>query len=207
MEKQRLGFNIVLLGQIASGKDTQAVILMNKYALKPVESGVFSRKLLKAKGPDGDWARRTIGKGTAAPVPLIKKFLISEIDKKPKNKDLLFQGNPRLKPEAQLLRKLLKEKKQDFMAMYITLPDKEIYKRSLSRKASNVKELYKAFDEKKLIAKRILWHKEQVSKTVAYFESLGKLKKISGNQSVEKVTQAIEQAIATYIKKKTTRSA
>lgn len=202
MKKERLGFHIVLLGQIASGKDTQAKILMDKYELKPVESGVFSRKLLKAKGPDGDWARRTIGKGTAAPMPLIKKFLISEIEKKPKNKDLLFQGNPRLKPEAQLLKKLLAAKKQDFMALYVTLPDKEVYKRSLSRKTSNVKELYKTFDEKKLIAKRIAWHKDQVSKSVAYFASLGKLKKINGMQSVVKVTKDIEKAIAAHIKRR-----
>ena len=198
MQKQRLGFNIVLLGQIAAGKDTQAEILMNKYALKPVESGKFSRKLLKAKGPDGDWARRTIGKGTAAPMPLIKKFLASEIEKKPKNKDLLFQGNPRLKPEAQLLKKLLAEKKQDFMGIYITLPDKEIYRRSLSRKSSNVSELFKAFDEKKLIAKRIKWHKDQVSKSVAYFASLNKMKKINGMQSIEQVTADIEKAIQAH---------
>jgi adenylate kinase family enzyme len=36
-KKERLGFNIVLLGQIASGKDTQAKILMKKYAMVPGE--------------------------------------------------------------------------------------------------------------------------------------------------------------------------
>src|SRR3989338_2732353 len=110
---KRLGFNIVLLGMIASGKETQANILKKKYALKFVESGVYWRKLLKEKSVDGDWVRRTTGKGSPAPVALMKKFLVREIAKKPKNKDLLFLGNPRFKPEAQLLKKIFHDKKED----------------------------------------------------------------------------------------------
>ena len=91
---QKLGFNIVLLGMITSGKDTQAKILKKKYALKSIESGIYWRKLLKEKSADGDWVRRTTGKGHPAPVALMKKFLIKEISKKPKNKDFVFLGNP-----------------------------------------------------------------------------------------------------------------
>jgi len=102
---KRLGFNIVLLGMIASGKETQANILKKKYALKFVETGVYSRKLSKEKGKNGDWARRTTSKGLPLPTVLLQKFLIKEIKNKPKNKDLLFLGG-RLKPEAQLLRNI-----------------------------------------------------------------------------------------------------
>lgn len=199
---KRLGFNLVLLGMIASGKETQANILKKKYVLKFVESGVYWRKLLKEKSADGDWVRRTTGKGSPAPVSLMKKFLVSEISKKPKNKDLLFLGNPRLKPEAQLLKKILNRKKQDFFALYITLPDKEVYKRSLKRKAGNMKEIYKVFDTKKLIAKRIDYHKKQVRKTVKYFQNLKKLKIINGNHPIPKVTKDILEAIGEYQKTK-----
>ncbi len=199
---KKLGFNIVLLGMIASGKETQANILKKKYALKFVESGVYSRTLLKEKSKDGDWARRTTGKGKPLPTVLLQKFLTREIDSKPKNKDLLFLGCPRLKPEAQLLKKILASKKQDFLALYITLPDKEVYDRSLKRKAGNMKEIYKIFDDKKLIAVRIKWHKDQVGKTVKYFQSLGKLKKINGKQSVPEVTKDILKAIEGYKKRR-----
>ncbi len=195
-KKERLGFNIVLLGQIAAGKETQAALLMEKYALHPVESGKYWRTMMKAKTKEGEWLRRTTAKGLPAPVSLMKKFLVERINKKPKNKDLLFIGNPRLKPEAQLLKKLLAAKKQDFFALYISLPDKEIYNRSLKRKEGAGKAIYKVLDEKHLIAARIKWHKDQVGKTVAYFDSLGKLKKINGKQSIEKVAADIEKAIA-----------
>ena len=195
---QKLGFNIVLLGMIASGKETQANILKKKYALKFVESGVFSRKLLKEKSKDGQWARRTTGIGKPLPTILLQNFLRREIKNKPKNKDLLFLGTPRLKPEAQLVKKILATQNQDFMALYITLPDKEVYKRSLKRSMGNMKAIYKLFDSKKLIARRIAWHKDQVGKTVKYFQSLKKMKIINGNQPIPKVTKDILKEIERY---------
>ncbi len=198
---KKLGFNIVLLGMIASGKETQANILKKKYALKFVETGVYSRNLLKEKSKNGDLARRTTGKGLPLPVVLIKKFLIKEINNKPKNKDLLFLGG-RLKPEAQLLKKMLDSRKEDFLAFYINLPDKEVYKRSLKRSKGKMKAVYKVLDTKEIIAKRINYHKKQVSKTVKYYKSFNKIKIINGNQLIPKVTKDILKAIEEYKKVK-----
>ncbi len=195
---KRLGFSIALLGDSASGKNTQAEILKRKYALKFVETGLYSRKLLKKRSKIGDWVRRTTGKGKPLPVVLLKKFLIREINSKPKNKDLLFLGGPRLKPEAQLLKKTLDKKKQGFLALYITLPNREVYRRSLKRKEGNMKAVYKVLDEEKIIKARINYYKKQVSKTVKYFKSLNKLKIINGNQSIPKVTKDILRAIKEY---------
>lgn len=195
---QKLGFNIVLLGDTASGKETQANILKKKYALKFVESGVYSRNLLKEKSKNGDRARRTVAKGLPLPTIMLQRFLIKEIKNKPKNKDLLFLGTPRLKPEAQLVKKILNKKGQDFIALYITLSDKEVYKRSLLRRKSNIKEIYKVLDTEKIIKARIKYYKNQVSKTKKYFQSLKKLKTINGNQSITKVTKDILKVIEEY---------
>lgn len=194
---KRLGFNIVLLGTITSGKETQANILKKMYALKFVETGVYSRKLLKEKSKNGELARKTVAKGLPLPTKLLQGFLKREIAKKPKNKNLLFLGG-RLKPEAQLLMKLLKAQNEKVIAFYISLPDKEIYKRSLSRKQGNMKEIYKLLDEKHLIAKRIKWHKDQVMKTVKYYETLKIMNRINGNQPIPKVTADILKAIEKF---------
>jgi adenylate kinase family enzyme len=191
---KRLGFNIVLLGMIASGKETQANILKKKYALKFVETGVYSRKLLKEKSKDGDLARRTTGKGKPLPTALLQKFLIKEINNKPKNKDLLFLGG-RLKPEAQLLKRIMNKKGEKILAFYINLPDKEVYKRSFARSKGNMKAIYKVLDTKKIIAKRIKWHKDQVGKTVKYYQKLKIMNIINGAQLVPKVTKDILKVI------------
>jgi len=198
---EKLGFHIVLLGAPASGKETQANILKNIYILKFVETGVYTRKLLKKEGPDGDWTRRTAGKGQALPVALLKRFLINEINNKPKNKDLLFLGGPRLKPEAQLLKKILNARKEKFLVFYITLPDKEVYERSFKRKKDKkIKTLYKVLDTQKIIEARLKYYKKQVTKTVKYFEKLNCLKKINGNQPIAKVTKDILKEIERYKK-------
>jgi adenylate kinase family enzyme len=166
-----------------------------------VESGVYFRKLLKAKGKVGDLARRTAGKGEAGAMILMKDFLVKEIGNKPKNKDLLFLGNPRLKPEAQLLKKILEARGEDFFAFYITLPDKEVYKRSFARREGEMKSIYKVLDTDKIIKARINYHKKQVlGKTVKYFKGLKKLKIINGNQPISKVTQDILKEIEMYSK-------
>ena len=87
MKKERLGFNLILLGMITSGKETQTKLLRERYELEPVETGVYSRNLLKEKSKNGDWARRTTGKGEPLPVVLIKKFIEEKIDKKNKKKN------------------------------------------------------------------------------------------------------------------------
>jgi adenylate kinase family enzyme len=198
---KKLGFNLAIMGMITAGKDTQANIFKKEYLLKTVETGVYSRKLLKEKSSNGDWARRTVGVGKPLPVILMKEFLIKEISKKPKNKDLLFVGGPRLKPEAQLVKKIMDEKKQNLFVIYITLPDKEVYKRSMLRVSGDMKKIHKALDAKHLIDPRIKWHKDQVGKTVKYFEKLGSIKIINGNQSISKVTKDIKKEIELYIKK------
>jgi len=196
---KRLGFNIVLLGMITSGKETQANILKKKYALKFVETGVYSRKLLKEKSRNGAWARRTTGKGKPLPTVLLQKFLIREIKNKPSKKNLLFLGG-RLKPEAQLIVRMMREQKERLLTFYITLPDKEVYKRSLARRRGKMKAIYKVLDEKKIIARRIKWHKDQVGKTVKYYQKLGILKKIKGDQPIPKVTKDILKEIEKYRK-------
>ena len=40
--KKRLGFDLILLGAPAAGKDTQAILLERKFAFKPVESGKYA---------------------------------------------------------------------------------------------------------------------------------------------------------------------
>ena len=74
--KIQLPFHIVLLGQVASGKDTQADLLYGQYALSKVESGKYWRALEKSDTPEGEMLRKTTSKGLPAPVSLMKKFLV-----------------------------------------------------------------------------------------------------------------------------------
>lgn len=191
MKKVLLPFHIVLLGQVASGKDTQAMLLKSAYALKPIESGKYWRKIEKADTPEGELLRKTTAKGLPAPVVLMKKFLEENLTSIPTNKTLLFVGNPRLKPEAQLLHKLMTQKKEHYVVFYIHLSDREVRKRSHLRDRSVEDRLY--------VEKRIAWHKDQVGKTVSYFKKTGLYAEINGNQSVEKVYLDIQKKLFNFL--------
>ena|SRR3989344_3158203 len=189
---KKLGFDLVLLGDPTAGKDTQGAILQKHYAFKPVESGKHWRKMLKAKTADGALLRKTAGLGHPTPVKLMKKFLVEHLRNAQKNKDLIFIGNPRLKPEAQLLVKLLKQKQRDFFVLYLKLPDKEIYKRSFARVRTDKE------GQLQYVKNRISWHKHQVSKTAKYFKSLQKLKFINSMPPIPKVAAVIEKTLNDY---------
>lgn len=187
---KQLGFDLILLGDPTAGKDTQAAILMKKYALKPVESGKHWRALAKKKNAEGAWLRRTMSLGFPTPVILMKKFLTTTIAKVSKNQDLIFVGNPRLKPEAQLLVKLFKARKRNFFVLYLKIPVAEILRRTKARP--------RLASEAAGVANRINYTKNQVSKTVKYFQSLHKLKFIDSRPAIPKVSASIQKAINDY---------
>lgn len=188
--KKGLGFDLILLGDVASGKDTQADLLVKKYDLSPVATGRQWRLMVKKNDFRGRWLQRTFGKGHPAPVAIVKWFIEKKIKSIPKNKNLIFIGGPKLKPEAQFLKKQLEIRNRNFLVFWLTLPVKEMIKRARKR-MRNV-------DDSKYIKLRIGWYKNQQGKTKMYFQKLKKLKIINANQSINKVAADIQKAINDY---------
>jgi adenylate kinase family enzyme len=124
----------------------------------------------------------------------MKNFLLTQVGKAPKNKNIIFIGNPRLKPEAQLLNKLLGNLKRDYLTIYLHLSKSQIIQRSRNRVRMHTEH------NAQYITNRIKWHKDQVGKTVSYFGKIGKLHKINGNQSITDIRKSIEKIIHDYQK-------
>jgi adenylate kinase len=193
----KLGFDLILLGAPTAGKDTQAALLMRRFNLRPVESGKYWRRLAARKNATGELLRRTFGRGNPAPVKLMKKFILSSLKSAPAQGDLIFIGNPRLRPEAQLLTKLLNAKGRDYLVVSIDLPVAQIRARSLKRMRDE--------QDWKYVDNRIKMYKLQVDKTLNYFKSQGKLKVINGNRPIKDVAQDILRLINDYKRSQTNR--
>ncbi len=191
--KKTLGFDLVILGDSASGKDTQAEILQKKYDLYPVASGIYFRKLLKNPKYKAI-LEKTYSKGLPSPTQLVIDLLKESFRKVKRNQNFLFIGAARLKPEAVVLKKYLDNNKRNFLVIYIKLPKAEVIKRSMKRGRIEDK-------DPKFISNRFLYYKKQVSQTVAYYKSAKKLKFIDGNQRVKAVAKDIEQALNDYQKR------
>src|SRR6185436_16779410 len=141
------------------GKDTQAALLAKKYKFATIETGKQWRMMVKKNDFRGRWLKRTFGLGHPAPVAIVKWFVGSKIRSAKKSEDLVFIGNPRLKPEAQFVVKLLQKRKRNFLVLYLRIPDKEIWRRSKSQ-------IRMAGEERKqYVQNRINYTKNQVGKT------------------------------------------
>src|SRR5258708_39135670 len=113
---KKLGFDLILLGDPASGKDTQAAILEKKYSLYPVASGVFFRKLLKSLKYKAI-LEKTYSKGLPAPTSLMLKLLKESFGSVKVGQNFIFIGAARLKPEAEVLKKYLDTRSRDFLVL------------------------------------------------------------------------------------------
>ncbi len=188
---KKLGFDLILLGDPAAGKDTQAAILKQRYKLTSVETGKYWRSIGKKKNLSRLIQQRQ-NLSLPTPVKIINAYIAKCVSKAKKGQDLIFIGAARLKPEAQHLVKLLKRKQRDFFVLYIKIPKSEIIARSFKRGQ-------RAEDrDRRLINNRLKYFKNQVSKTVGYYRQMKKLKFIAGNQSITAVTKDIEKAIHDY---------
>src|SRR5688572_5095120 len=109
--QKKLGFDLIILGDSTSGKDTQASLLAKKYSVRLAGSGEYMRKYFPKQYVSGG----------PAPVRFITGFIDHSL-KKIGKKNIIFVGAARLKPEAQYLVKQLKKLKRDFFVVYIKIP-------------------------------------------------------------------------------------
>jgi adenylate kinase family enzyme len=185
--KHRLGFDLILLGDPASGKDTQALLLSKKYNVRLARSGEYLRKY---------YAKHYI-QGGVAPTKLILPFLRDSL-KDIFGKNVIFVGAARLEREAKFLVRLLTKAGRDFFVLYIQLAKPEVIKRSKLRAARPED------TSVELINKRLQYFKTEVKKTVQYYKKLRKIKFIKGENSVNNIHKEIISKLNDYKKRQTT---
>ncbi|MBI2356291.1 MAG: nucleoside monophosphate kinase [Candidatus Doudnabacteria bacterium] len=180
--KKRLGFDLILLGDTASGKDTHALLLAKKYNVRLARTGEYLRKLKGYKYRHGQ----------PAPSNLVIHFLNHSLKHLGWHRNVIFVGAARLRHEAEYLVRQLKKRQRDFFVVYLKLPKKEIIKRS-KRRAERLEDV-----ELKLINSRIAYYKNKVSGTVRFYKKLKKIKFAKANQSINKVHSDIEKVLHDY---------
>ena len=166
MEKKPL--NIILLGDPASGKGTQAAKLVKKYGLYNLDMGNEIRK--PAVRATYDYSR-TSAVGGLIPTRIVRSILRRVIRQTPFRQGILFNGNPKMINEAKLVRKLLERyKRTKPLVIYLNVPMKETLLRAKKRRVHAGGSLVKRDDDtKKAIRKRKRYYKKQISRVVKFF--------------------------------------
>lgn len=220
MKGKQKPFHIILLGDPTSGKATQAEFLLKKFShLIRAESGSFLRSQEKSRTRLGSVIRKTVSRGHPAPVWVIKAFLDRVVKRARRTQGVLFDGNPRLLPEAQYLLRLLKKKRlnESVFAFYIRVSFREAARRSrwryvcvqcghaLTTRTKHPErvpcpvcggKIEKRWDETAAgLRNRYAYHARQVEETVQYLKQQGIAHIINGEQTRANVHRDIMKVL------------
>lgn len=192
-------FNLILLGDPASGKGTQAERLTRRYRLYNFDMGkeVLKPAALKLY----DYAHTT-GIGHLTPTHVVRNILRRVIGTMPLGRGILFNGHPKMIGEAKLVASWLKRyKRADPLVIYLALSTEETLRRAKKRRIyKNGKLVKRDDDSKRAIQNRREYYREQVARVVVFFKKRYAFKKISGLGSEAAVWKRIDAAVREHLK-------
>lgn len=183
--------NFILIGRSGSGKGTQAELLVKFFAnrgqnLFYISSGQLFRRLAEKDTDLGQRIKKIISEGGLPPEEIAMALWASEIAFNLKSdQGLIFDGAPRKLWEAEHLDRFLKyiNRYDNLKVLLIDISEAEAFKRLRLRARSD--------DTDDAIKNRLDFYSEHVSPVVEHYTATGKLIKVNGEQSIEKIHEDI----------------
>ncbi len=198
--------NIILLGDPAAGKATQAKFLLNKHKLLDLDMGREMRLILNGKGSSAvrKALKQTTSKGKLAPTDIVRAIHKQKILSASKNKGILLDGTPKMIGEAKLVYKWMQQVKRtpkSTIALYLHIPEKEVLKR-----AKNRIEYFKGKFSKRpddtidSLKNRIKYYRKNIAQVISFFKGKYYYKEINGLGSRTEVKKRIDRVITEFLK-------
>lgn len=197
--------DIILLGDPAAGKATQAAKLLKKYKLIDFDMGKTLREIQWGKGNPRlkKILERTYNKGKMTPTYLYRQITKDKILKTSKRVNILFDGHPKQISEAKLVSKWLKQRgRGPVYVLYLSVPEKEIFKRMRNRREYFKGKFSKRPDDTPAaMHRRVKYFRSGIKNVIAFFSKNYPYKKISGLGAKTEVHGRIVKAINEFINK------
>jgi adenylate kinase len=193
-------FNLIILGDPASGKGTQADKIARKYRMYDLDMGKEVKK--PAVLAQYDYAKTTaIGKLT--PTVVVRRIFKRSVNGVPAAQGIVFNGTPKMINEAHLVASLLaKNKRTDPLVIYIHIPMNEIFRRAAKRRVRVSGKLMRRDDDSaRALKNRRRYYKEQIARVVEFFKERYEFRKISGMGREAEVAARIGAVITCYKKR------
>ena len=179
----KIPFNLILLGDIASGKATQAVRLVRKYRMYDFDMGAILRTpKYKKLGRYEEIG----GKGKLTPTEVVRKIFREIIPKIKPSQGILFNGTPKMIGESKLVRRLLEKngRGEHTIFIYISIPEKEIFARAALRREGRKR---RADDSMRSLKNRMRYYRTHIRAVKALYRKSYPSAEISGLGTREQV--------------------
>lgn len=185
------GKNVIfVLGGPGSGKGTQAIAISNKYHFGYAAAGDLLREEAKKDTPRGKQISELISVGKIVPPELLVETLRSAIAASD-CKYFLLDGFPRSLIQDDAFRAQVGVATCTLM---LDVPDDVLVQRLTKRAESSGR----ADDAGSVIPKRIEGYKNETMPVLERYEKEGRLERVNGNQTIEKVEEAFVAVLRKY---------
>jgi adenylate kinase len=210
---------IVLLGPPGVGKGTQAKIVAKQTGLAHISSGDLFRENIKNNTELGKLAQTYMTKGELVPDDVTIAMIRERLGRPDGETGAVLDGFPRTPAQAEALDGMLRDFGGSVQAVpFITARDDVLIERlggrwtcranghSFNEKSNPPKavgtcdfdgsELFQRDDDRaETVKRRIQVYLDQTSPLISHYRHQGKLIEIDGTQSIERVTQALMDAL------------
>lgn len=211
--------NLILMGLPGAGKGTQAEQIVAKYNIPHISTGDMFRAAMKAETELGLQAKSFIDKGTLVPDEVTIGIVRERLSQEDCIKGFLLDGFPRTVAQASALEEIMKDlgKKIDYV-LNINVDSGLLLKRLTGRRICKEcgatyhlefnppakadvcdkcgGELYQRSDDnEETVANRLDVNIKQTKPLLDFYEELGYLQSINGEQDINKVFADIDVLI------------
>lgn len=202
---------LIFLGPPGAGKGTQAARFAARYGIAHISTGDMLRAELRAGTPLGQQAQGYMNRGELVPDEVILGMVQSRIGQADCANGFLFDGFPRTVAQADALAALCAVDR----VVNIDVPQERLVARISGRRmcpdcgaAYHVSThpdgrcdkcggaLYQREDDREeTVRNRLRVYEEQTQPLIEYYAARGLLVTVNGDESIERVTEAIAQAV------------
>jgi len=184
---------LVVMGPPGAGKGTQARKISEKYHIPHISTGDILRGEVARDTELGRQVKGIMDRGELVEDGIVLKLVDDRLGQPDCDAGFILDGFPRTIPQAEGLKGILERQgKREPRVIDIAVPDAALMSRLLARK--------RADDTKETIENRIRVYHEQTAPLIAYYKERDALISIDGNQSIEAVFVAIDDALTQQAK-------
>jgi adenylate kinase len=212
---------LLFLGPPGAGKGTQARELAREWGVPQVATGDMLREAMAAGTPLGREAKQYYDRGELVPDDVILKMVAERFQQPDAAKGFILDGFPRTITQADVLAAMLSSIGQKIDAViYFDVSEPELIRRLTGRRLCRScqtpyhvvsappkregvcdkcgGELYqRADDTEATVRNRLEVFARQTSPLLDYYRERGLLKTVSGEGQVDKIRQALRDAVGT----------
>jgi adenylate kinase len=212
--------NIILIGPPGSGKGTQAKILEERHDMKQLSSGDMLRAAVSEGTEIGKKAKSFMEAGELVPDDLVVEIVTDQIEKLG-DKGVILDGFPRNVHQAEVLDQMLDKRDRNIdRVLVVEVSDDMLVERIAGRytcancgegyhdkfkqpetdgvcdKCGSTEFIRRPDDNPDTVRNRLDVYHEQTKPLIDYYAKQDKVRVIDGEQPIEEVTKALEQAMA-----------